>query len=341
MNKIEKARLLKISLFTLFIITIGYFFYIIFYPFNNISLSTLLYDTGRFSGLVAFVMLSFLIFLGDTARYWDRIIGLDKTIVFNKKFSLVILVFALIHPISFMISSSAIMHYIIPDFTILPLALGIVAFYIFIGVMIASAIYKRISYTIWQYIHISTYLLFFFTLYHAFNWGSDSNDLFVKGIYLLFLIGIAIGIVYRTSYKILQRSNKYTVKNIRWETKDVFTLVLKQKNKLKFKAGQFCFLRLNKDKLYARHPFTISNSPEDDDLEFTIKLEGRFTKIASELKKGEEVILEGPFGTFTLEDNDKDLIFFAGGVGITPFRSIIKNQLNNNDKMNIALLYGC
>ncbi|MBW3020140.1 FAD-dependent oxidoreductase, partial [Candidatus Woesearchaeota archaeon] len=42
-----------------------------------------------------------------------------------------------------------------------------------------------------------------------------------------------------------------------------------------------------------------------------------------------------------LEDNDKDLIFFAGGVGITPFRSIIKNQLNNNDKMNIALLYGC
>src|SRR3989338_3998020 len=157
--------------------------------------------------------------------------------------------------------------------------------------MIASILYKRISYNVWQYLHILTYLLFFFSLYHATKTGSDYNFLPIKITYFIALIAIISGIAYRANYKIKQLSNKFYIKEIRKETEDTFTLVLETKNNFPFKAGQFCFLRLKRKGIYARHPFTISSSPDEKYLRFTIKLKGRFTQEALNLKKGEEVIV--------------------------------------------------
>ena len=70
-----------------------------------------------------------------------------------------------------------------------------------------------------------------------------------------------------------------------------------------------------------------------------MKISGRFTKIASELKKGDEIIVEGPCGIFNFEDDKKEFVFIAGGVGITPFMSILKNQIKLNKKTDITLLY--
>lgn len=305
------------------------------------QLSTLLYTIGKYFGIIGFAFLAFLIFSGDTARFWNKLFGLDKIIKFQRKFSLLTAIFVLFHPIFFILSGQSALNFIIPDFSALPLALGIVAAYLFIIVMIASSIYKRISYTAWQYIHVLTYILFFFGLYHAFNWGSDSDSWYMQLLYAISLIAVIIGIIYRTQYKIRKKySGKFFIKNIQWETKDTFTLTIKPEKKFQFKAGQFCFLRLNKNKLYARHPFTISSSPDEDDLQFTIKNTGRFTKTASELKSGEEILIDGPFGNFIEQDNENDLVFIAGGVGITPFISIIKDHSNHKKTRNITLVYG-
>lgn len=309
--------------------------------FQNMEIALIFYLSGKLAGLIGFLFLSLLIFSGDTARYFDGFFGMDKIIKFQRKFALATMFFVLLHPTFFILSSKSALPYIIPDFSVIPLALGIISLYIFIVIIIASKIYKRISYHVWQYIHILTYLLFFFSLYHAFNWGADSGNWPVRVIYLISLSAIIIGIIYRTNYKLKQRyAGKFYVQGIKNETKDTFTLTLKSEKTFLFKAGQFCFLRLNKDKLYARHPFTISSSPKEDELRFTVKLKGRFTKALSGLKRGEEIIIDGPFGIFTIEDCDKDLVFIAGGVGITPFMSIIKDKIENNKTQNIILLYG-
>jgi len=308
---------------------------------EGIQLSNLFWDLGKYAGLTGFAFLSFLIFSGDTARFFDRFFGLDKIIKFQRKFSLITAIFILLHPIFFMLSSQSVMDYIIPDFTVIPFALGVVAFYIFVVIMIASKLYKRISYTLWQYLHILTYVLFFFGLYHAVNWGSDANFIYIKILYGVLLLGVVVGITYRAQHKIRKRyAGKFHVKEIKKETKDTFTLVITPEKKFKFKAGQFCFLRINKNKLYARHPFTISSSPQNHDLHFTIKKAGKFTQTASELKKGEEVVIDGPFGNFTERSGGKDHIFIAGGVGITPFMSIIKNYIDKEKTGNILLIYG-
>jgi len=304
------------------------------------QLSTLLYNFGKFFGIIGFACLSFLIFSGDTARFWDRFFGLDKIIKFQRKFSLVVAFFILFHPIFFILSTKSISNYLIPDFSVLPLALGIVAGYLFIIVMISSSIYKRVSYTIWQYIHILIYLLFFFALYHASNWGSDSSNIYLKTLYATSLILIVVGATYRTQYKIRKRfSGKFFVKNIQRETEDTFILTIEPEKKLNFKAGQFCFLRLNKNELYARHPFTISSSPDEYNLQFAIKDTGRFTKTASELKNTEEILIDGPFGKFIKQDKKKDLVFIAGGVGITPFMSMIRDCLKHEGTQNVTLIY--
>jgi len=308
---------------------------------DGIQLSSLFWDLGRWVGLVGLVCLSLLIFSGDTARFFDRYFGFDMIVKLQRKFSLITAIFILLHPIFFMLSTKSVTDYIIPDFTVVPFALGVVAFYAFAVIMIASRLYKRISYTLWQYLHILTYVLLFFGLYHAANWGSDSNLIYIKVLYSILLVTVVVGIIYRTQHKIRKRyTGKFHVKEIKPETKDVFTLVLTPEKKFKFKAGQFCFLRINKNKLYARHPFTISSSPQKKELRFTIKNTGRFTKAAAKLKEGEEIKLDGPFGTFTIWGKKKDLVFIAGGVGVTPFLSIIKDNLFKGNQQNITLLYG-
>ena len=338
MNK----KLLSYAFFLFLISSCLIFAQIIFFPINSqfISINLMLYSMGKFAGLIGFLFLSILIISGDTARFFDRFIGMDKIIKFQRKFALIITIFILFHPIFFILSNSSYAAYLIPYYASIPLALGIIALYLYVIIMVSSILYKRISYQIWQYIHILTYILFFFSLYHALNIGSDAGNIFVKTIFGVLLIGIVTGGFYRGYYKIKHRKFKCYVKEIKWETPDVFTLRLKPNKKLNFKPGQFCFLRINKDKLYARHPFTISSSPNEDTLDFTMKITGRFTKIASQLKKGEEVIVDGPFGAFTIEDNKKDLVFIAGGVGITPFISMIKDRLHLDKKQNITLLYG-
>lgn len=343
MNTKMKARAIIIALFIFLA-----FSFIVFVKaafnlgnFQGLEIAKIFYSLGKLAGLTGFLFLSLLIFSGDTARFFDKFFGLDRIIKFQRKFALATMLFVLLHPIFFILSSKSILSYIIPDFSVIPLALGTISLYIFIIVMTASKIYKRISYNVWQYIHILTYILFFFSLYHAFNWGSDSGNLFVGVIYLILLAAIIVGTIYRTNYKLKQRhAGKFYVQEIKNETKDVFTLALKPEKKFLFQAGQFCFLRLNKDKLYARHPFTISSSPKEAELRFTVKLTGRFTKALSELKRGEEVIVDGPFGIFTIEDYDKDLVFIAGGVGLAPFMSIIKDKIEDNKTQNVVLLYG-
>lgn len=309
--------------------------------FQDLKIALIFYLLGKLAGLTGFLFLSLLIFSGDTARYFDRFFGIDKIIKFQRKFALFTMVFILAHPIFFILSDWSSLSFLIPNFSTLPLALGAMSLYIFIAVMIASTAYKRISYNIWQYIHILTYLLFFFSLYHAFNWGFDSGNGLVRAIYLILLIAIVGGIIYRTNYKLKQkRAGKFYVQSVTNETKDVFKLTLKSEKKFFFRAGQFCFLRLNQDELYARHPFTMASSPAEKELRFIVKIQGRFTRALLKLKPGDEVIVDGPFGIFTAEDSATDLIFIAGGVGIAPFVSLIKDRLASRINQSVVLLYG-
>ncbi|MFH0861586.1 MAG: FAD-dependent oxidoreductase [Candidatus Altiarchaeota archaeon] len=105
-----------------------------------------------------------------------------------------------------------------------------------------------------------------------------------------------------------------------------------------FKAGQFAMWRLGEGLM---KPFTISNSPtEGGFLEFTTKMSGSdYKKRLSALRPGDKVRLSQPLGKFTYL-GQKKMAFLAGGVGITPFRSIIRYLSDTGADCDVILVWG-
>lgn len=65
-----------------------------------------------------------------------------------------------------------------------------------------------------------------------------------------------------------------------------------------------------------------------------------FKKTLLELPMGSQVTLRGPFGNFKLQESPKtDIVFLAGGVGISPFMSMIRFAIENHKGMRMLLLY--
>jgi ferredoxin-NADP reductase len=67
------------------------------------------------------------------------------------------------------------------------------------------------------------------------------------------------------------------------------------------------------------------------------------TYLFNEIKEGQEIILRGPQGVFTLPDHiDRDVFFICTGTGIAPFRSMSHHILNHRvPHKNVYLIFGC
>ena len=102
----------------------------------------------------------------------------------------------------------------------------------------------------------------------------------------------------------------------------------------------------NPDDRGERRWFTVSASPTEAPLisfttKFAAEKRSSFKTKLLTLKPGEAMEFTGPFGDFVLlKDENIPLIFVAGGIGVTPFRSIIKYLIDSKQKRQIHLLYG-
>lgn len=116
------------------------------------------------------------------------------------------------------------------------------------------------------------------------------------------------------------------------ENKDVVSLYLdkpQDTNLCDYRCGQFVTLRfrLEDGNWSEPHPFTLSSAPEDGFLRVTIKRAGDFTStVQDKLREGDEVLLSGTFGRFCKGAPERErLVLIAGGVGITPFLSVLRH----------------
>jgi len=92
-----------------------------------------------------------------------------------------------------------------------------------------------------------------------------------------------------------------------------------------------------------RH-FTISSSPTEGNLlrlTTRIRETSGYKKTLDSLKIGEIIEGEGPSGTFIFDEAeiDKNHMFLAGGIGITPFRVFMKYMFDKNLKIPVHLIY--
>jgi ferredoxin-NADP reductase len=113
-----------------------------------------------------------------------------------------------------------------------------------------------------------------------------------------------------------------------------------------FKAGQFFTVILPNppynDEKGNRRTFTIASSPQETArLQVTTRMTGSALKRSlAEVPLGAPVDLLGPSGNFTLHaDATIPAVFIAGGIGITPFRSMLLDAAARNLSHQITLIY--
>lgn len=140
----------------------------------------------------------------------------------------------------------------------------------------------------------------------------------------------------------------FRVTEITWETAEIFSLHLEPKDPadmIAFQAGQWAYLHLfNQDgSPWARAAYSIASAPEEskERLKLGIKVEGDFTKRASKLMPDDTVALQGPFGVFTIPPGDGPLVLFAAGIGISPFRSMLRSleRSTQHPARSVTLFY--
>src|ERR1019366_4016478 len=109
-----------------------------------------------------------------------------------------------------------------------------------------------------------------------------------------------------------------------------------------FQPGQYAAISFwHKGRQTPARCFSIVSSPTDQEfLRFSLRVNGHFTKAVEDIKPDDPIKVYGPFGGFIFNTvHDSDVIMLAGGIGITPFISMIRyiSRLKTTNK--VVLLY--
>jgi glycine betaine catabolism B len=111
---------------------------------------------------------------------------------------------------------------------------------------------------------------------------------------------------------------------------------------LDYTAGQYAYFDIgeanNDPKGPIRH-FTLASSPTEDFIMISTRIRDTpYKKRLTSLEKGVKVMVRGPEGKFVLhEDHSKPAVFLSGGIGVTPFRSMIKNTTDKQLPIKIIM----
>ena len=110
-------------------------------------------------------------------------------------------------------------------------------------------------------------------------------------------------------------------------------------------AGQYISVELPHD-----HPdgkgitrwFTISSAPYEGFFQITTRVtDSSFKRALAALPIGGQLtMLDEPHGNFVWQDSDKPLVFVAGGIGITSFRSILRQRAHDHLPLKVQVIYG-
>jgi ferredoxin-NADP reductase len=132
----------------------------------------------------------------------------------------------------------------------------------------------------------------------------------------------------------------------RKETLSVVSFFFKPAFPILWTPGQYLIYTLdhqNPDLRGKMRFFTISSAPFENHITITTNINDKspssFKKTLNQMQIGGKIKAKGPDGNFVVQDLFAEYIFIAGGIGITPFRSIIIDLANDKSPINITLLY--
>lgn len=303
---------------------------------------------GRNFALIAFAIIALQFVLASRFPPLSHFYGLDTVLRFHKAMATFALCLLLLHPV-LMAAGSGKWRLLYDPTLPWPIWLGKIAL-LLLCVQVATGLWQRrlLSFEKWRALHNQAGLIFVLVMVHSLELGHDLRHIPLQVLWGLFGLLAAAAYGYHKFYRpAMSRRHAYHIKEVIPETRNVQTLVFEPPAGEKpyfYLPGQFHFLRLYRgDRRYdgEEHHFTISSSPTRPGLlTSTVKASGDFTAALGATQPGAAVYLEGPYGRFSflLHPARKDLVFLAGGIGITPFMSMLRFLRDTESERKVVLL---
>ena len=230
------------------------------------------------------------------------------------------------------------------------IAAGSIGLFGLILIGITSVLRKsfKLDYRYWLLIHdILTITILVFGMIHLFKVGYYTSHPFMKAIWIFEIAVWVVAFAYIRIIRPLRIGQKpYMVASVVGESNDTYTLTLAPDGHegVPFEAGQVAWISTGHSPMVlSRNPFSYSGSSErEGEIRFSIKNLGDFTSTIPHLKKGERVYVDGPYGTFNLNDPrmKNGLVLIAGGIGLAPVMSILNTMADREDKRPVYVFYG-
>jgi ferredoxin-NADP reductase len=131
------------------------------------------------------------------------------------------------------------------------------------------------------------------------------------------------------------------------EASNITTFYFRPEKPVHYTAGQFIELTVKHprpDQRGIKHWFTLSSAPTDEFLTITTKFAGdkssSFKRKLFKLKPGDQLIMSSPMGDFVLPKLiQTPLVFVAGGIGVTPFHSMLSWLAATGEERPVKFLY--
>lgn len=290
---------------------------------------------------ICFLSLNFL--LSTRARWLEELFGgLDGMYRAHCTVGRMSLIWMVLHPTALALANVARldrMREIFLPGVHLGYTLGTAALGLFIILMVITIVYS-LPYSTWLNGHRFMGIVLLMATYHALASGSDIKAHPILAAWTVFLASVGmISFLYTlVLYRYIGPRARTIIQDLLIGDGTVDAFLVRPQG-FSFRPGQFVYARfVGTDGEY--HPYSISGW-DDSTIRLSIKSSGDLTsRLQSLLRVGGEVSLLGPYGRFGEKRMEgRGEVWIAGGIGITPFLSLLKAEAMNPSGNDILLIW--
>jgi len=287
------------------------------------------YQVGMTLGSLVIVLMSFSLFLSTRPRWAEPFFGgMDKMYQTHRRTSTSAFLLMFVH---LLIVPLHLVDLAVGNYLAMVAFLGIIA-------IVLPTLAPRIpflnkltgnTYEGWKRLHGFIGIFFILGYLHSITVKAPTTSVAINWNQIFVFLGIGSYLYTEVISRFVGRHVPYTVTAVNHPNNSTTEVVMKPKGRsIKHAhAGQFLFVRFKGDKvLDEAHPFTISSAPHEGELRVTIKAAGDFTRhLFAHLKPGMDAVVEGSYGLFNYKTGGDKQVWVAGGIGITPFLSFLRD----------------